>query len=170
MGRLRGHAGAVRFGQPALVRRLAVRPGLHRGGVPAADRRRTSLQSVREFSRWRSRERAWSAVLPALCGPYAGAGGHETPGLRGDGRRPRGLGCGDRGGACSGSPWSSAQATKASDSMSDAVLYTPAENSIVVLTLNRPEARNPITDAETIAAILAALGRLEGDPDARVAI
>jgi enoyl-CoA hydratase/carnithine racemase len=54
--------------------------------------------------------------------------------------------------------------------MSDAVLYAPAQDGIVVLTLNRPETRNPITDAETIAAILAALERLEGDPDARVAI
>jgi enoyl-CoA hydratase/carnithine racemase len=54
--------------------------------------------------------------------------------------------------------------------MSDAVLYSPAEEGIVVLTLNRPEARNPITDAETIAAMLAALDRLEADPDARVAI
>lgn len=54
--------------------------------------------------------------------------------------------------------------------MGDAVLYAPAEEGIVVLTLNRPEARNPITDAETIGAILAALERLDNDPDARVAI
>jgi len=54
--------------------------------------------------------------------------------------------------------------------MTDAVVYTPAEDGIVVLTLNRPETRNPITDADTIAAILAALERLENDPDARVAI
>jgi enoyl-CoA hydratase/carnithine racemase len=54
--------------------------------------------------------------------------------------------------------------------MSDAVLYTPAEDGIVVLTLNRPESRNPITDAETIEAILAALDRLENDAQARVAI
>lgn len=54
--------------------------------------------------------------------------------------------------------------------MSDLVLYSPAEDGIVVLTLNQPELRNPITDADTIAAILAALDRLEHDPDARVAI
>lgn len=54
--------------------------------------------------------------------------------------------------------------------MSDAVIYSPARDGVVVLTLNRPETRNPITDAETIAAILAALERLEADPEARVAI
>lgn len=54
--------------------------------------------------------------------------------------------------------------------MSEPVIYTPAEDGIVVLTLNRPETRNPITDAETIAAILAALDRLDNDPEARVAI
>lgn len=54
--------------------------------------------------------------------------------------------------------------------MSDAVLYSPADQGVVVLTLNRPETRNPITDAETITALLAALDRLENDPEARVAI
>jgi enoyl-CoA hydratase/carnithine racemase len=54
--------------------------------------------------------------------------------------------------------------------VSEPVIYTPAEDGIVVLTLNRPETRNPITDAETIAAILAALDRLDNDPEARVAI
>jgi enoyl-CoA hydratase/carnithine racemase len=54
--------------------------------------------------------------------------------------------------------------------MSDAVLYSSAEDGIVVLTLNRPDTRNPISDAETIAALLATLERLEADPDARVAI
>ena len=54
--------------------------------------------------------------------------------------------------------------------MSDLVIYTPANEGIVVLTLNQPELRNPITDADTIAAILAELDRLENDPEARVAI
>ncbi|MFD2136145.1 crotonase/enoyl-CoA hydratase family protein [Novosphingobium resinovorum] len=54
--------------------------------------------------------------------------------------------------------------------MSDAVLYEIDEEGIVLLTLNRPELRNPISDAEVIEALLAALARLETDPQARVAI
>lgn len=54
--------------------------------------------------------------------------------------------------------------------MSDAVLYEIDEEGIVLLTLNRPELRNPISDAEVIEALLAALTRLETDPKARVAI
>ncbi|MFT4054449.1 MAG: crotonase/enoyl-CoA hydratase family protein [Novosphingobium sp.] len=54
--------------------------------------------------------------------------------------------------------------------MSDAVLYEIDEEGIVLLTLNRSELRNPISDAEVIEALLAALARLETDPKARVAI
>lgn len=54
--------------------------------------------------------------------------------------------------------------------MSDAVLYEIDEEGIVLLTLNRPELRNPISDAEVIEGLLAALVRLEDDPKARVAI
>lgn len=54
--------------------------------------------------------------------------------------------------------------------MSDAVLYEIDDEGIVTLTLNRPELRNPITDAEMIAAMIATLERLDNDPAARVAI
>ncbi|MEE4450013.1 crotonase/enoyl-CoA hydratase family protein [Novosphingobium resinovorum] len=54
--------------------------------------------------------------------------------------------------------------------MNDAVLYEIDDEGIVLLTLNRPELRNPISDAEVIEALLAALARLEADPKARVAI
>lgn len=58
--------------------------------------------------------------------------------------------------------------------MTDPVLYEHAQDSadkgIVTLTLNRPEMRNPITDPEVLDGLLAALERLENDPDARVAI
>jgi len=54
--------------------------------------------------------------------------------------------------------------------MDAAVLYEIDEDGIVTLTLNRPEMRNPITDPEAVADILAVLKRLENDPDARVAI
>ena len=53
--------------------------------------------------------------------------------------------------------------------MSEPVLYTQSEG-IVTLTLNLPEQRNPISDPEVIEALLAALARLEADPEARVAI
>lgn len=54
--------------------------------------------------------------------------------------------------------------------VTDAVLYEAEADGIVVLTLNRPEMRNPISDAEMIEALLGALARLESDPKARVAI
>ena len=54
--------------------------------------------------------------------------------------------------------------------VSDAVLYEGGSDGIVVLTLNRPELRNPISDNEMVEAILAALDRLERDVGARVAI
>jgi enoyl-CoA hydratase/carnithine racemase len=54
--------------------------------------------------------------------------------------------------------------------MTDAVLYESDGEGIVTLTLNRPELRNPISDGEMIAALLAALERLESDAKARVAI
>ena len=54
--------------------------------------------------------------------------------------------------------------------MSEAVLYEIDGDGIVTLTLNRPDLRNPISDPEMIAALLAAVERLENDPAARVAI
>ncbi|MFS0849484.1 crotonase/enoyl-CoA hydratase family protein [Novosphingobium panipatense] len=54
--------------------------------------------------------------------------------------------------------------------MTDAVLYNCDDDGIVLLTLNRPELRNPISDMEVIDALLASLERLEADPRARVAI
>ena len=50
------------------------------------------------------------------------------------------------------------------------VLYDIDDQGIVTITLNRPELRNPITDPDMIAALLATLERLEADPAARVAI
>ena len=54
--------------------------------------------------------------------------------------------------------------------MDSAVLYEMDAAGIVMLTLNRPEMRNPISESDVIEALLAALERLEADPDARVAI
>ena len=54
--------------------------------------------------------------------------------------------------------------------MSEPVLYEAGADGVVTLTLNRPETRNPLTDADMLDAILAALARLEADPAARVAI
>jgi enoyl-CoA hydratase/carnithine racemase len=54
--------------------------------------------------------------------------------------------------------------------MADAVLYDAGDDGIVTLTLNRPELRNPVSDQEMVDALLAALERLDNDPDARVAI
>lgn len=54
--------------------------------------------------------------------------------------------------------------------MSDPVLYRSDGDGIVILTLNRPEQRNPISDPKVIEALLAALERLESDGAARVAI
>lgn len=42
--------------------------------------------------------------------------------------------------------------------------------AVVTLTLNRPAERNPISDLDMIEALLAAMARLDNDPDARVAI
>jgi len=53
--------------------------------------------------------------------------------------------------------------------MTDPVTYQ-RDGAIVTLTLNDPEQRNPISDAGMIEALLAALARLEADPEARVAI
>lgn len=53
--------------------------------------------------------------------------------------------------------------------MTDLVLYQ-RDGHIVTLTLNQPELRNPVSDDDMVDAILAALARLEADPDARVAI
>jgi len=53
--------------------------------------------------------------------------------------------------------------------MTDLVLYA-ADGPVVTLTLNQPELRNPVSDDDMVDAILAALTRLENDPDARVAI
>jgi len=53
--------------------------------------------------------------------------------------------------------------------MTDLVLYQRAGH-IVTLTLNQPELRNPVSDDDMVDAILAALARLESDPEARVAI
>lgn len=52
----------------------------------------------------------------------------------------------------------------------EAVIYDCDADGVVTLTLNRPELRNPISDAEMVQAILEALDRLESDPAARVAI
>lgn len=54
--------------------------------------------------------------------------------------------------------------------MTDAVLYEIGDDGVVILTLNRPDMRNPISDREMIDALLVALERLETDPTARVAI
>lgn len=54
--------------------------------------------------------------------------------------------------------------------MTEAVLYQDDPQGIVTLTLNRPELRNPISDEDMVAALLAAFDRLQADPAARVAI
>jgi enoyl-CoA hydratase/carnithine racemase len=54
--------------------------------------------------------------------------------------------------------------------MSDPVLYEASDEGIVTLTLNRPEARNPITDTDMIAALLAAIARADADTSVRVVI
>jgi enoyl-CoA hydratase/carnithine racemase len=53
--------------------------------------------------------------------------------------------------------------------MSDKVLYQQ-DGHIVTITLNDPAMRNPISERETVDAIVAALERLNQDQDARVAI
>ena len=54
--------------------------------------------------------------------------------------------------------------------MSDPVLYEAGADGIVTITLNRPETRNPLTDADMLEGILAAIDRLEADESVRVAI
>lgn len=54
--------------------------------------------------------------------------------------------------------------------MDSPVLYDIAANGVVTLTLNRPEMRNPISADDVVAALVAALERMEADPKARVAI
>ncbi len=49
-------------------------------------------------------------------------------------------------------------------------VQTNAADGIVTLTLNRPEQRNPISDADMIEALVAALAGLNEDPTTRVAI
>jgi len=56
------------------------------------------------------------------------------------------------------------------EAMDEAVLYEIDDDGIVLLTLNRPALRNPISDPQVIEALLASLARLEADPAARVAI
>ncbi|MBN8890583.1 MAG: enoyl-CoA hydratase [Rhodospirillales bacterium 70-18] len=53
--------------------------------------------------------------------------------------------------------------------MSEKLLYEQ-EGGIVVLTLNQPEIRNPISGEETIDALVDALDRMNADPGVRVAI
>ena len=53
--------------------------------------------------------------------------------------------------------------------MSDAVRID-IENHVALLTLNRAEARNPISDPEVVEALLDALATIEADADVRVAI
>lgn len=54
--------------------------------------------------------------------------------------------------------------------MDEAVLYEVDAEGIVLLTLNRPDLRNPISDPEMVEGLLGALLRLDADPAARVAI
>ena len=54
--------------------------------------------------------------------------------------------------------------------MSDPVLLACDAEGIATITLNRPEARNPISDQDVIEALLAVLRRLEADMSVRVAI
>lgn len=53
--------------------------------------------------------------------------------------------------------------------MSDALLISH-EDGIATLTLNKPELRNPITDADMVAEICAAMDWLNADPSIRCAI
>ncbi len=53
--------------------------------------------------------------------------------------------------------------------MTDAVLTT-REGDIVTWTLNRPEARNPISEPDVIEALENAVADVNGDPSVRVAI
>jgi enoyl-CoA hydratase/carnithine racemase len=53
--------------------------------------------------------------------------------------------------------------------MNDAVLYE-ADGAIVTLTLNRPEKRNPISEADVVEGIVDALARIQADPSVRAVI
>ena len=53
--------------------------------------------------------------------------------------------------------------------MDPAVLFELADG-IAILTLNRPEKRNPISEREMVDALVAALARIQADPAVRVAI
>ena len=54
--------------------------------------------------------------------------------------------------------------------MDAAVLYELDSQGIATITLNRPELRNPISEADVIEALLDTLETIEGDPRVRVAI
>ncbi|MBK6801265.1 MAG: crotonase/enoyl-CoA hydratase family protein [Novosphingobium sp.] len=54
--------------------------------------------------------------------------------------------------------------------MDSPVLYEVDAQGIALLTINRPELRNPISDSEVVEGVLEALDRIEGDPSVRVAI
>lgn len=54
--------------------------------------------------------------------------------------------------------------------MDSPVLYEVDAQGIALLTINRPELRNPISDSEVVEGVLEALDRIEGDPAVRVAI
>jgi len=54
--------------------------------------------------------------------------------------------------------------------MTDKLLYEQDDNGIVLLTLNQPESRNPITDQDLIDALVAACERMQNDQTVRVAI
>lgn len=53
---------------------------------------------------------------------------------------------------------------------SDPVLLDINDQGIATITLNRPETRNPISDADVIEALLAVIARLDGDMTVRAAI
>ncbi len=53
--------------------------------------------------------------------------------------------------------------------MSDLVIYD-SEKGIVTLTLNNPALRNPISDEDTVEALIDALNRADGDPAVRAVI
>jgi enoyl-CoA hydratase/carnithine racemase len=54
--------------------------------------------------------------------------------------------------------------------MTDPVLCKIDDQGIALVVLNKPETRNPISDADVIEALLGILERIDRDPDVRVAI
>ena len=54
--------------------------------------------------------------------------------------------------------------------MTDKILYEQDEHGIVLLTLNQPEARNPLTDQDLIDLFCELCERMQNDPTVRVAI